>query len=73
MYCVSCKKNIANKNSSVKRTKQNRSMLVSNCAFCGKKNSIFIKNQEASGLLSQLGIKIPLSKIPLIGNTLFQG
>ena len=73
MYCVGCKKNIANKNSSVKRTKQNKSVLVSNCAFCGNKNLIFIKNQEASRLLSQLGIKIPLSKIPLIGNTLFQG
>ena len=30
-YCVSCKKNIANKSSSVKRTKQNRLMLVLNC------------------------------------------
>ena len=32
-YCVSCKKNTANKNSSVRRTKQNRLMLVSNCAI----------------------------------------
>ena len=36
-YCVSCKKNTVNKNSSVRRTKQNRLMVVSNCAVCGKK------------------------------------
>ena len=46
--CVSCKKNTVNKNSSVRKTKQNRLMLVSNCVNCGKKNSKFIKNQEAS-------------------------
>ena len=44
-YCVSCKKNIANENSSFRKTKQNRLMLLSNCALCGKK-SAFIKNQE---------------------------
>ena len=30
-----------------------------------------IKKQETSGLLSQLGIRIPLSKIPLLGDFLF--
>ena len=45
MYCVSCKINPGNKNYTVKRTKQNRLMLVSNCAVCGKKKSRFIKNQ----------------------------
>ena len=45
-YCVSCKKYTANENSSVRRTKQNRLMLLSNCAICGKKKSTFIKNQE---------------------------
>ena len=34
-YCVSCKLNTANENSSIRRTKQNRVMLVSNCAACG--------------------------------------
>ena len=47
-YCVSCKKNTAYENSSVRRTKQNRLILVSNCASCGKKKSRFIENQEAS-------------------------
>ena len=46
MYCIGCKKNSANKNSRVRKTKQNRLMLLSNCAACGKKNLTFIKNQE---------------------------
>ena len=47
-YCVSCKKYTAYENSSVRETKQNRLMLLSNCVICGKKISIFIKNQELS-------------------------
>ena len=42
------------------------------CAVCDRKMSKFIKEQEASGLLSTLGIKAPLSKIPLVGPLLFQ-
>ena len=34
---VSCKKNNANKNSSVKRKNQARLIIVSNYTFCGKK------------------------------------
>ena len=49
-YSVSCKKNTVNKNSTLTRTKQNRLMLVSNCAISGKKKSKFIINQEASRL-----------------------
>ena len=45
-YCVSCKKYTANKNSSVRKTKQNRLILLSNCAICGKRKSSFTKNQE---------------------------
>ena len=40
-------------------------------AVCGSKKSKFIKEQEASGLLSSLGIKTPLIKIPLVGPLLF--
>ena len=46
-------------------------MLLSKCAVCDSKRSKFIKEQEASGLLSSLGIKTPLSKIPLVGPLLF--
>ena len=46
-------------------------MLLSKCAVRDSKNSKFIKEQEASGLLNSLGIKSPLSKIPLVGPLLF--
>ena len=46
-------------------------MLLSNCVVCNSKNSKFLKQQEASGLLSSLGIKTPLSKISLVGPLLF--
>ena len=36
-YCVSCKNKTANKNFDVRRPKQNRLILVSNCDICGKK------------------------------------
>ena len=45
-YCVSCKKNIESGNSSVRKTKQKRLMLSSNCAVCGKKKLRFVKNPE---------------------------
>ena len=46
-------------------------MILSKCAICGSKKSIFIKNQEEKGILSNLGIRTPLSKVPLLGETLF--
>ena len=45
-YYVSCKKNTVKENSNVRKTKQNRLKLLSNCALWGKKISTFIKNQE---------------------------
>ena len=38
----------------------------SKCSACGIKKSRFLKEQEAKGLLSNLRIKTPLSKIPLL-------
>ena len=35
--------------------------------MCDSKKSKFIKRQKCSRLLSSLGIKIPLNKIPLLG------
>ena len=52
------------------RTKNNRLAMQSKCCVCGIKKSRFVKGQEAKGLLSNLGIKTPLSKIPLL-NILF--
>ena len=69
-YCLVCKKNTEDNEPKVVRTKNDRLMLSSKCAICGKKKSKFIKEQEAKGLLSNLGIKMLLSKIPLL-NVLF--
>ena len=46
-------------------------MILSKCAICGSKKSRFIKKQEASGILSNLGLKTPLNKVPLLGDILF--
>ena len=69
-YCVKCKKDTENVNSKIFRTKNNRLIMQSKCPVCEIKISRFVKEQEAKGLLSNLGIKTPLSKIPLI-NILF--
>ena len=45
-------------------------VMQSKCSVCGIKKSRFVKEQEAKGLLSNLGIRTPLSKIPLL-NVLF--
>ena len=50
-YCVSCKKSNANKNSSVRKTKQNRLMLLSNCA-CVKKKPRFVRTKSKTSLSS---------------------
>ena len=65
-YCVKCKRDTGNLNSKIFRTKYNRLIMQSKCPVCGIKKSRFIKEQEAKGLLSNLGIKTPLSKIPLL-------
>ena len=47
-------------------------MIVSKCEICFSKKSRFIINQEAKGLLSNLGVGTPLSKVPILGHILFQ-
>ena len=70
-YCLRCRKNTQGENPKVARRKNGRIMFLSKCAMCDSKKSKFIKEQEASGLLSSLGIKAPLSRIPLAGPLLF--
>ena len=60
-YSLKCRKNTESKNPKVEKTKNGRIMLSSTCVVCNSKNSRFIKKQEASGLLSSLGIKTSLS------------
>ena len=60
-YYLSCKKNTENTNQNMVKTKNNRLMMLSKYAICNNKKSRFIKKQEAKGLLSNLGIRTPLS------------
>ena len=64
-YCLKCRKDTENINSRVSKTSNNRTMILSKCAKWESKKSRFIKNQEAKGLLSNLGIRAPLSKVPI--------
>ena len=64
-YCVKCKKDTENIDPKIVRTKNNRLIMQSKCSVCGIKKSRFVKEQEAKRLLSNLGIKALLSKIPL--------
>ena len=65
-YGVKCRKDTENIDPKVVRTETNRLVMQSKCSICGIKKSRFIKEQEEKGLLSNLGIKTPLSKIPLL-------
>ena len=70
-YCLKCRKNTENINPRVSKTSNGRTMVLSKCAICDSKISRFIKNQEAKELLSNLSIKTPLSKVPILGDILF--
>ena len=70
-YCLKSRKDAENINPKVSKTSNNKTMTLSKCAICGSKKSRFIKNQEAKGLLSKLGIKTLLSKITIFGDILF--
>ena len=70
-YFLKCRKDTENINPRVSKTSNNRTMVLSKCAICGSKKSRFIKNHDAKGLLRNLGIKTPLSKVPILGDILF--
>ena len=71
-YCLKCKKKHTESiNPKVFATSNGKTMILSKCAICGYKKSEYIKKQEAKGLLSNLGIRKPLSKIPLLRDVLF--
>ena len=71
LYCLKCRKDIENMNSRVSKASNNRTMILSKCAECGSKKSRFIRNQETKGLLNNLVIRTPLSKVPIFGDILF--
>ena len=74
---MKCRKDTANINPQVSKTSNGGTMSLSKCTICRSKKSRLIKyqrlikNQEAKGLLSNLGIRTPLSKVPILGDILF--
>ena len=70
-YCLKCKKNTENINPKVSASSNGSVIILSKCAICDCKKSRFIKQQEAKGFLSKLGIKTSLSKVPILGDILF--
>ena len=65
-------KNTESINPRVLKTSNGKTMLLSKCTICGNRKSRFLKEQEGKEILSSLGLKIPLSKIPLLDNILFK-
>ena len=70
-YCLKCKKYTKNINTQVSSTSNGKLMIISKCAICGSRKSKFIKKQDTKGLLSNLGIKTPLNKVPIPDDILF--
>ena len=70
-YYLKCRKDAENINPKVSNTSNGRKTILSKCAICGSKKSRFIKNQEAKRLLSNLGVRAPLSKVRILGDILF--
>ena len=68
-YCLKCKKNTESINPKVSKTTNGKTMILSTCAICNSKISKFIE-QQVKELLSNLGLKTPLNKIPLLGDIL---
>ena len=70
-YCLKCKRNTKSINPNVSKTTNGKAIILSTCAIYDCKKSKFIKQQEAKGLLSNLGLRTPLNKIPVLGDILF--
>ena len=70
-YCLNCKKDAENINTRVSNTSNGRKMILWKWAICGSRKSKFIKDQEAKGLLSNFGVRTPISKVAILGDILF--
>ena len=70
-YCLKCKNYTKNLNPQVSSTSNGKLMILAKCAICDSNKSRFINKQEVKVSLSKLGIKTPLSKIPILDDFLF--
>ena len=65
-YCVKCRRDTVTIDPKMVKEKNNGLVMQSKCSVCVIKMSRYVKEQEAKGLLSNLGIKTPSSKVPLL-------
>ena len=70
-YCLKCKKDTESVDSKMWKTNYGKTMLSSIWALCRSRKPRFVKEQEAKRSLRSLRIKVPLNKIPLLGDNLF--
>ena len=70
-YCLKYKNNTESINPRVLKTSNSKTMILSKCALCGSEKSKLIKKQEASAILSSVGIRTPVNKIPVLGDIFF--
>ena len=70
-YCLKCEGSTQSNDPVIAETSNCKKMMLSGCDICGSNKSKLIKKQEASGMLSNLGLKTPLRKIPLLGYIFF--
>ena len=67
LCCLKCRGNTENINPRVSKTSDGRTMVLSKFALCDSEKSRSIKNQEANRLLSNVGVRTPLSKVAILG------
>ena len=70
-YCLKYNKSTESINPKVSKTKNDKTVILSECTLCGSKKSKFIKEQQGKGLFSNLGIRTPLSNIPILRDIVF--
>ena len=69
--CFKCRTDTENIDPKLSGSSNGRAVIILKCAICSSKKSRFIKNHEAKGLLSKLGLRTPLGKVPILGDILF--
>ena len=67
LCCLKCRGNTENINPRASKTSDGRTMVLSKFALCDSEKSRSIKNQEANRLLSNVGVRTPLSKVAILG------
>ena len=70
-YCLKCRKILKNIYPRVSKRSIGKTMVLWKCPICDSKKSKSVKNQEAKGLLRNLGARTSLSKVPLLGDIVF--